>query len=536
MYRKIRRLFPILLLFTMFLSMFSGCRLWDKSKQSVSYNLGCEPQTVDPALCTIPEEGDVILANFEGLMKLDKNNKAIPGIAESYKKDSNTEYTFKLREARWSDGKPVTAGDFEYAWKRILSPDTGSEYAYQLYYIKNGESYNRKQCSVDEVGVRALDERTLKVTLESPAAYFLEMTALPTYMPVRSDIIEDNRDKWAKSPLTYIGNGPFKMVSWKSGYSIEFTKNDKYYDAENIKLRALTFRMVEDPENYLSAWETGDIDVIESPPAAEMSWLESENKLTEAPYLGVYFYTFNTRVKPLNDKRVRKALTYAIDRPALIQNIVKNRAQPAAALIPNGIPDSDISRDFREAGGSFFKPEGQVAEAQRLLGEAGYPNGVNFPKLTLTCNNTGSHGAVAKAIQDMWKRNLGIDVNIQVQKWDVLQKTRISGNYEIIRNGWLADCIDPRSFMDLFVSGSGNNDSNYNNPAYDSLIKKVDTEDDQQKRIELLHQAEQILMDDMPVMPIYFYNSILLIKPSVKGVVKSSLGFVYFDNAYVEGK
>jgi len=535
---KLYRILPVFLIIALCIAMNVGCqeKAGNAMKQSISYNLGAEPETIDPALNLTVDGANVILANFEGLMRLDKNNKAIPGIAESYTKDSDTKYTFKLRDAKWSDGKPVTAMDFEYAWKRVLAPETGAEYAYQLYYIKNGEAYNTKKVTADAVGVKVIDEKTLEVTLESPTAYFLELLASPTYMPVRQDIVEANPEKWTTTPSTYIGNGPFKMTAWRPKDAMEFVKNDNYYDADRIKLNKLIFRMVEEPNTYLTAWETGEIDIVENPPPTEVARLKSENKLIISPYLGTYFYTLNTNKKPLDDKRVRKALTYAIDRQSLIQNVIKNESFPATAFVPNGIPDADITRDFRDIGGAYFKPEGQVAEAQKLLAEAGYPNGEGFPALTLLYNKTSYHAPLAQAVQDMWKKNLNITVNLQVQEWKILQNNRTSGNYEIARHGWIADYMDPMTFMDLFRTDGGNNDPKYSNKAYDDLIDGAKRENDPQKRMQMLHDAENILMEDMPIIPIFFYTNPVLVKPYIKGVTKSPLGFTYFDEAYIEGK
>lgn len=533
---KLPRIISSLLIMIIIWVMFAGCRRTGIAGQSLSYNICTQPETIDPALSISVEEANIILANFQGLMRLDKDNKAVPGIAESYKKDSDVKYTFKLREAKWSDGKSVTAGDFEYAWKRVLNPETGAKYAYQLYYIKNGEAYNKKITSADNVGIRVIDNKTLEVTLESPTEYFLELLALPIYMPVREDVILENPGKWAESPTTYIGNGPFRMTSWRAGDAIEFVRNEKYYDVSRVKLNKVIFRMIKKSDEYLAAWERGEIDIIESPPSSEISRLKNENKLTIIPYVGTYFYVFNNNVKPLNDSRVRKALTYAIDRNVIIQNVLKNEALPAAALVPKGIPDADITRDFRDVGGAYFRGEGQVAEAQRLLYEAGYPGGSGFPVITLNYDNTGYHRELAQTIQEMWMTNLGITANLQAQDWEVLKRTRTSGSFEIARQGWIADFMDPMAFLDMFVTDRGNNEARYSNKTYDELIASAKRETDQQKRIQYLHDAENVIMGDMPVLPVFFYTNLLLIKPHVKGIVKSPLGFMYFDQAYIEGK
>lgn len=504
--------------------------------QSLTYNLGTEPGTIDPALCTADNEANVIIACFEGLMRLDGNNKAMPGVAESYIKMSDTKYIFKLRDTKWSDGKTVTANDFEYAWKRVLAPETGAQYAYQMYCLKNGEEYNTKKSTADTVGVKAVDEKTLEVTLNAANPYFLELLGSPVYMPVREDIVKANPEKWAVTPTIYIGNGPFKVTSWRPKEAIELIRNVNYYDEARIKLNKLIFTMVEDPDSYLSAWEEGEVDIIESPPFSELQRLKSENKVIVSPELATYFYLLNNKKKPLDDKRVRKALTYAIDRKSIIRDIIKNQAIPATAFVSKGIPDSDITRDFRDVGGEYFKSEGQVAEAQKLLSEAGYPKGKGFPTLTIAYNNSPSHAVIAQAVQDMWRKNLGVNVILQGQEWEIFNNLKKNGDFEIARHGWTGDYVDPMTFLDLFRTGGGNNNPKYSSTVYDNLLDSAKREVNAQKRMRLLHDAESVLMDDMPIIPIFFYTSPVLVKPYVKGISKSPLGFIYFDQAYVEGK
>jgi len=536
MIAKIYKLTMLLLIAFLMLVQSPGCMMASKTaNELVSFNLGHEPEIIDPALCTTIEEGDVILSCFEGLMMLDKDNRAIPGVAESFTRDSDVKYTFKLRSSKWCDGKPVTARDFEYGWKRALSPEIGGESAYQLYCIKNGEAYNKKMTEAESVGINVIDENTLEVTLESPVPYFLEMLALPVYMPVREDVIKSNPDKWYSIPSTFIGNGPFKLTSWRAKEAMELVKNTNYYDSKRVRLNRIIFSMIEDPNTDLAAWESGDIDCVEMPPFSELPRLKSQSCLRVSPYLGIYYYSFNNSNKPFNDKMVRKALTYAIDRMDIVQNITKDESFPANALVPYGILDADISRDFRDIGGDFIKSESMIEEAKSLLAKAGYPEGKDFPKVTLFYNDTYFHSNVAMAIQKMWKNNLNIDINLQSEGWKSLQRLKVDGNYQIARSGWIADCIDPVSFLDIFVTGGGNNESRYSNKLYDDLMGSVKMETDPQKRFKYLHDAESILMEDMPVLPIFYYSNCMLIKDNIKGINESPLGFTYFDRGYVDG-
>ncbi|KPU45942.1 oligopeptide-binding protein OppA precursor [Oxobacter pfennigii] len=499
-------------------------------KQTLSYNLGAKPVSLDPALCSETSDSNIILANFEGLMKLDSNNKAVPGIASSYSQQSDTKYIFNLRNAFWSDGKSVTARDFEYAWKRALSFETAASYAYQLFCIKNGENYNKRKTLSTDVGVRAIDDNTLEVVLEYPTPYFLEMLAQPIFMPVREDIIKQYSDEWTESPQKYIGNGPFKMISL--GDKIEFTRNEYYYDAENVKLNILTFNIEENSNISLQDWEAGTVDIVENPPVSEISRLKSENKLMVEPYLGTYFYAFNTNKEPLNDKRVRKALSFAINRNEIIEFTAMNEVLPAAAYVPRGIPDVN-DEDFRDVGGKYLNPDGQISNAKKLLSDAGYPDGKGFPALTLIYNNTNNHAQIAQAIKDMLKTNLNVDVSLKALGWEEFADNRKRGNYEISRYGWIADYVDSLSFLELFVSEGENNETFYSNKEYDALIMKARKEADLEKRMEYLHNAENMLMDDMPILPVFFYTNTMLINSKVKGIIKSPLGHMYFDRAYI---
>lgn len=533
MKKALRKLTEVVLIIIL-ISVFAGCGKGIlKADSSISFNLGPEPETIDPALNTEIGGANIILACFEGLMRLDKNNKAIPGMAASYTREYDVKYTFKLRDAKWSDGKPVTANDFCYSWKRVLNPDTGSFNAYQMYCIKGGEAYNKRISGPEALGIRVIDDKTLEVTLEKPVSYFLEFLALPVYMPVRQDIVGSNPDKWWGFPSSYIGNGPFKLSGRKSVDTLELVKNNGYYDADRVKINRLTFRMIEDEERYLEAWEKGEIDIIQSPPASDAARLKSQGKLTVSPYLGVYFYSFNNKVKPLDDKRVRKALTYAVDRVYLIRDVIKNEYLSADAYVPKGIKEGyDSALDFRDTNAPYFKPEGDVMEAKKLLSDAGYPDGANFPELTLTYDNTGLHESIAKAIQHMWKENLGITIKLKALDWKTLQNSRRTGDYDIARFGWIADYADPMAFMSIFLGSANNNDAKYANAAYDNLIASAENESDPAARSRLLHDAEAMLAEDMPVLPLYFYTDSMCIKPGVKDVVKSPLGFIYFDQAY----
>ena len=508
-------------------------------EQKIVYNLGADPKTIDPQLNSAIDGSTVIHNAFEGLMREESNSNIEPAVAESYEvSEDGTVYTFHLRDCKWSDGQPVKAGDFEYAWKRALNPDTAAEYAYQLFYLKNGEEYNTGKATADDVGVKALDDKTLEVTLKAPVPYFLSLAAFPTYFPVRQDVVEANGDKWTLSPETYVSNGPFKMSEWKQKESITFVKNENYWQADEVKLDTLVYKLIDDEATYLGAFKSGEIDVIESPPTTEIQTLLAEGTAEIYPYLGTYFYVFNVSenhydeeaYKFLSDSKVRKALALAIDRTLIVEKVAQGGQLPAESYVPKGIVDTQGDEFFE----SYLPAEADVEQAKKLLEEAGYPNGEGAPTITFTYNTGSGHQMIAQAIQDMWKTNLGINVELKNEEWAVFQDTRNNFNYSIARHGWIADYNDPMTFLDMWVTDGGQNNAGYSNPEYDELINQAKVELDGVKRSELLHEAESILMEDMPVLPIYYYTNVICADPKVKDLYKSPLGQMEFSRAYVE--
>lgn len=513
-------------------------------EQKIVYNLGADPKTIDPQLNSAVDGSTIIHNAFEGLMREDSTGKIVPAVAEKYDvSEDGTVYKFYLRkDAKWSDGEPVVAGDFEYAWKRALDPEIAAEYAYQLYYIKNGEAFYTKQdgVTVDDIGVKALDDNTLEVTLEAPCPYFLSLAAFPTYFPVRQDIVEANGERWALSPETYVGNGPFKMSEWVEKESMTFVKNENYWDAASVKLETLQVKLIDDEVTYLSAFKAGELDIIESPPQAEIPTLTANGTAKIYPYLGTYFYVINLSDNGKNvdakadeflrNPKVREALTLAIDRTLIVDKVAQGGQEPATSYVPKGVLDS-AGKEFQK---DYLPPTADIEQAKKLLEEAGYPNGEGAPTITFTFNTGSGHQMIAQAIQDMWKKNLGINIELKNEEWAVFQDTRTNFQYSIARHGWIADYNDPMTFLDMWTTGNGQNNSGYSNKEYDDLINAAKVEIDDAKRTEMLHKAEDILMEDLPILPIYFYTNVLCINPKVQDVYKSPLGQMEFRDAYVK--
>jgi len=529
------RLLVLALIIALVATTAAGCITARKSVgKHLRYSVGTEPETLDPRKSTGKPEAICEAQIFEGLTTLAAGDVPTAAAAERWEISADgLTYTFHLRaNARWSNGDPVTAHDFEYAWKSTLSPALGCKYAYQLYYLKNGESYNKGQTTADAVGVKALDGRTLQVVLEKPTPYFLALTAFNTYYPVHRATVAAN-ENWATDPKTLIGNGPFRITNWGHNSKIEFAKNEFYWDAAKVKMAKMEFVLTDNATTELNLFENNQIDMGGNAPPGEIPRLLREGKLSLFPLLATYFYSFNVTRPPFADIRVRKAFSLAIDRDAIVRNVTRAGQQPALAWVPPGLADAAPGSDFRKIGGDFFR-DNDVAEARRLLAEAGYPDGRGLPPITLIYNTNEGHKAIAEAIQEMWRKNLGVNVTLANQEWKVFINARTQGDYQVARHGWVGDYPDPMTFIDMFTAASGNNDPQYRNPVYEELVRQAKESNDQAVRMRLMHEAERMLMDEAVIAPIYFYTEGILIKPNVKGYVRSVTGQIYFKEAYLE--
>ncbi len=541
---KLRKICAVALTLALGMSIFAGCGNSDSGEggRKLIYNLGEDPDTIDPTLNTSSGAGSIIDNAFEGLMRLDENEKAKPGVAESYEvSDDQLVYTFHLREnAKWSDGEPVTAKDFEYSWVRALTKETAAEYSYQLFYIKNGEKFYNGEATREELGIEVVDDYTLKVTLEAPTAYFLELTAFTTYMPLREDIVSADPEGWATEPETYISNGPFKLVQWDMKDQLVFERNEEYWNVESIKLPGVVYKLVTDQNTAYASLKSGEFDMVDTVPPAEIASGQEEGLVTIYPNLATYMLVINVGKqstlpedvkKALSNEKVRRALSIAIDRKAITDNVTKSGQIPAYSFVPQGILNEN-GEDFADRE-YYDANQANIEEAKKLLAEAGYPNGEGLPTLEFMYNTEGDHKLIAQAIQQDWAK-IGVNVELTNQEWKVFLNTRQEGGYEIARHGWSGDYVDPMTFLDLWVTGGGNNDAGYSNPEYDKLVAEAKQEADADKRWEIMKQAEDIVMNDMPIIPLYYYTKVKGAKPEVKGVRVSTLGHVFFDGAYIE--
>ncbi|WP_046214743.1 peptide ABC transporter substrate-binding protein [Paenibacillus wulumuqiensis] len=511
--------------------------------QDLRINMSAEPPTFDPAQAKDSQTNTALKLMYEGLTRMGADGNPAPGVAEKWDvSEDGLKYTFHLRDnATWNNGEPVTAEDFAYAWEHVLSPDTApaSEYAYQLYYLKNGEAFNTgKIKDFSQVGVKVVDEKTLEVTLENPAPYWLGLTSFYTYYPVNKKNVEAN-DKWAAKADTMVTNGPFTLTTWTTGQQLAWTKNDKYWDKDNIKLNTITASLVNSGATEYSSYQSGQLDYAGAPtgeiptdqiPAAKQQF---PDQFQAKGIASTYYYEFNNKEKPFDNAKIRKAFAMSINRQAIVDSVTLGGQIPAFGFVPPGIKGQ--TDEYRaEHKDSYFKED--AAQAKTLLEEGMKEEGyTTLPPITLIYNSSEAHQKIALAIADMWKTNLGVDVKTENQEWSVFLNNRQSGNFQVARAGWTADYNDPMTFMDMWVTGGGNNNAGYANPAYDKLIDDAKATQDSAKRMADMSQAEKMLVeDDMVIMPIYYYTSISLVKPNLKGIVVDFSGAVDFSKAYFE--
>ena len=511
----------------------------EKNNNSIYINLGTEPKSIDPALNITLQGSTYITHLFEGLVTKYKDIEIKPGVAENWDiSDDYKTYIFHLRtNAKWSDGKIVTAYDFEYSWKRVVDPNTASEPSYLFEPILNFNKVNNGELPIEEFGVKAIDDYTLEVRLEYPTPYFLELINLPVFCPVRKDIVEKNPDSWTKDPKTCIGNGPFVLKERKVDESITITKNTNYWNKDTIVAENITFVLMDNSATAVAGIKQGTLDFSDTFSWQDFDALKEEGFIDIATRIGTQYYALNNTNEVLKDKRVRKALSLAIDRNYIIENVVKS-GRAAGAFIPYGL--SDYEGDFRENAGEYISVDKSdyhknVLEAKKLMSEAGYSNGINFPILEFLVG-FNSDIAMFEAIQSMWKENLNIDVRlVQMEFAPFIQKLKTERDYTMAGISWTGSYNDPTTFLTMFTSYSYKNHSLFSNAKFDSYIKEAAITTNQKLRMQALHNAEKILIDEEAVIiPIYYYAPPVLKNPKLKDVYYIPFAQYKFSYAYLE--
>ena len=541
--KKMKKLLALSLCFCMVFALAACGGGDDKDSgeaKEINVCLASEPNSIDPALNSAVDGATMIIHAFEGLTKWENDGKGqaklAPGVAESWDiSEDGLTYTFHLRDdATWSDGEPVTSKDFEYAWRRLADPATAADYCNMLDPIKGYDSVGGET----DPQIEAPDDYTFVVTLDVPLEAFLEICAFPALMPVRQDTIEANGDQWTFDPETYVCNGPYKMAEWEHNSYIRFEKRDDYYAADEIVPPSIKFHLMDDANAMLSGIRSGDLDLINNFPPEEVPSLIESGDLKVEPQLGTYYVCFNTERAPFDDPKVREAFSLTIDRPYICDQIVADGSEPAGGFVATGLYDAEgKGSDFRETGGDYYDPSADAYKAncdkaRELLAEAGYPNGEGFPVVEYLYNTDDRHKAIGEGLQDMWQKELGVQVSMVNQDWSVFLDERKAGNFSVARNGWVADYNDPMTFLDMWTTDNGNNDAQYSSAEYDQLITDAKNAVNVEDKMKIMHQAEDLLMgQDKVLAPVFYYKTTYMVGNGLKDYFTTPLGYYFFYNA-----
>ena len=497
---------------------------------------GAEPAALDPHITTGVSESHIINALFEGLViKNPSTLEPEPAVAESWEisEDGRT-YTFHLREdALWSNGEALTAEDFRWSWMRALMPELGSQYNYMFFSIVNAQAFAEGRLEdFSQVGVEVLDPHTLEVRLNEATPYFLQLLDHHSTYPVNRGAVEalgsasDRLSRWARVG-NLVGNGPFTLSEWQTNSHIRVEKNPLYWDAATTRLNAIVFYPIDNQATEERMFRDGQLHRTSDVPLDKVPVYLAENPglIRIEPYLGTYFYGINTSRPGLDDARVRRALALSVDRELLAETVTQGIYRPGYSVVPPDTMGYNPPQLFE------YDPD----EARRLLAEAGYPKGAGFPGFSILYNTLEQHQKIAVAIQQMWRQELGISVQLVNQEWQVYLDSQNTNNFDMVRRGWIGDYVDPNNFLDLFITGGGNNHTGFSNARYDEIIlEQAPATRDRDERYALFHEAERLLMAEMPLIPLYVYQSKHLVRPSLKGMPSNIMDFYNWKYVYLE--
>ncbi len=572
----------------------------------ISVSIASEPDTIDPALNSAVDGATLIAHLFSGLAKWAQDDKGnleiVPDAAKELvegveNEDGTVTYTYTLRDGlKWSDGKDVTAGDFEFAWQRAASTALAADYGY-MFEVVDGYSDIWATNDKDEyinpdakLNVKAKDDKTLEVTLSNAVSYWNELLAFPTYFPVREDVVSN--DSWATDPSTFVCNGMYKLASWEHNSLITLEKNADHPDAEKVTMDKINFYLSDDANNMLSNFKNGEWLLIDDVPTNEIASLKSEypDEFFNVGQIGTYYvcWNINEKILPENSTltgveaekakaEIRNAVSLLLDRNYIVNDIAQGGQLPASSFVAMGLTDADGSQFYKNCGVSsdfdgYFNTSADALEAnynsaiETLKKYYDYDESskkfTNFPTMTYLYNTSESHKAIGEYIQSALA-GVGITMNLENQEWATFLNTRKQGDYSIARNGWLADYNDPISFLDMWTTASGNNDvqfgkgenadvkaynldiTEFSNTAkvengtwaetYDVLIDQIKSCTDKTTRYKMMHKAEDMLMETGCITPIYYYTDMYMLSKNVKGFFSNPLGYKYFMYCTVEG-
>ena len=530
----------------------AGSSTGSVSTAGFTVQYGSNPETLDPALNSAVDGGNTIITVFETLLIINENNEAVPGQAESWTtSEDGLTWTFTMRDGlKWSDGTDLNAKDFEYSFKRMADPDTAAPYAETCLGMIDGfeeaagfpdaDGNPTVEPNLDALNVKASDDgKTLTIVLAYPCSYFDKIVAFAAMSPVQKATVEANGDAWCTSPDTYVCNGPFMITEWTPSERIVLTKNPNYvggWDSSKIVSESITLLLLEDSSASFAAYNSGEAQLIKDVPTDEIPSLtkaEDGGDFYVDTILGTYYVSLNLKRDAFKDAKVRRALSLAIDRDYVANTIMQGTYSTADSIVGPGIVDENGY--FHDNGNAPYISadyEANLAEAKKLLADAGYPNGEGYPTLEYSTNDAGYHVPLAEYLQQAWS-DLGITLTISKMEWSSFTAARRAGEYDVARNGWGMDYNDPSNMLDLFCSGNGNNDGKYSNPEFDAAIEASRVAD-VSEHFAQLHKAEDILMEDTGCLPIAYYNDYWLQSPALKGTWHSPYGYWYLQYGYIE--
>ena len=530
----------------------AGCGGGSKSAKKVSgkiltIEMGPEVESIDPALNTTNDGANYLTYLFDNLLRTDKDGKVVPSLAQKYEvSDDGLTWTFHLRDGlKWSDGSDFTANDFVYSWQRMVDPDVAAPYAETVLGMVEG--YDEAIGKPDENGnqtttpditklrVEAPDDKTFVVHMSHPTPYFDKLATFAALSPVKKDVVEAKPDGWTLDPKTYISTGPFKLAEWKSGSYLMLEKNENYWNKDAVKLDGIKCLLMEDQNAAFSAYEAGDALMIKDIPTQEITTLQKRPDYRLDPQIGTYFIDLNNTLDEFKDAKVRQALSLALDRKYISETITAGTYTPAKGFVPQGVSDWDGSSwyDHLTDPSVYINVDdyqGNLAKAKELLKEAGHENGAGLPTIVYSTNDQSYHKKIAEYLQQVWGE-LGVKVEVNIVEWKSFTPQRRSGNYQAARDGWVMDYNDPSNILQLTSTGNGNNSSKYSNPEYDALLEKAANEADPQTRFGYFHQAEEMLMRDMGVTPLLYYNEMYLQSDKIKESYHTTDGIWHFEYA-----
>lgn len=503
-----------------------------EDKNVIRYSIADDPQQMDPSLNSYSRSSMVLQNLFQGLYKLGADGETfVPACAESYEvSDDGMTYTFHLKDGLlWSDGSPLTAQDFEYAWKRVADPEVASGAASDMWVIKNAQAFSDGECTADDMGVKATDDLTLVVETSYYAPWFPSLTATTVFFPVKQELVEAEGDPWTKNVETYVSNGPFMLQEYSSLDKIVMVKNPDYYAAADVQVDEVIYYIIADSASALVSYENGDLNVNDDLDFSARQKYSGTNEYVIKNKIGIQYWDFNTKLPEFSDPRVRQAFAMSIDRAAILGGCMLQAETPIFGFVPASQPSLTTDGYYRDVAGNLFTED--VAAAKALMAEAGYPDGAGFPEVQIVCQNNDEQKTMAQILGEMWKMNLGISYSIRTLESSTYWGELDNGNFSIARNGFTCDYLDPSANLRVWVTGSNCYENGWDDPVYDQMFADASVILDPAEREAALIALEEYLVSEMPAMPIYTQVDDYLVKSNISGIVKNPIGHIFFEYA-----